>query len=150
MKAMLLREIASLSQNSTPLSFQQIAEPQLNEGEILLHVTRCGVCHTELDEIEGRTPPPHLPVVLGHQVVGNIMESGGLPPMQERAPALQIGQRVGVAWIASACGHCQYCLSAQENLCPEFKRILYIRSRIQFLTQKLHRYCARERSVIAR
>ncbi len=59
--------------------------------------------------------------MLGHQVVG-IVESGGSPlNLQEHAPALHSGQRVGVAWIASACGHCQYCLSGQENLCPEFK-----------------------------
>ncbi len=109
MKAMLLREIVPLSQNPTPLSFQQTSEPQISEGELLLHVTRCGVCHTELDEIEGRTPPPHLPVVLGHQVVG-IVEEGE-----------KKGQHVGVAWIASACGHCQYCLSGQENLCPDFQ-----------------------------
>src|SRR5215475_5985566 len=109
MRAMLLREIASLKQNETPLSFDEVPEPQLGEGEVLLHVTRCGVCHTELDEIEGRTPPPELPVVLGHQVVGNV-EAGE-----------NQGKRVGVAWIASACGHCQYCLSGQENLCPEFK-----------------------------
>lgn len=106
---MLLREITSLQQNSAPLSLDEIAEPKPNESEILLHITRCGVCHTELDEIEGRTPPPHLPVVLGHQVVGTI------------ADGKNKGQRVGVAWIASACGHCQYCVSGQENLCPEFK-----------------------------
>ena len=109
MKAMLLREIASLKQNPIPLSFEEMAAPKIDEGEILLRVTRCGVCHTELDEIEGRTPPPHLPVVLGHQVVG-IIEDGE-----------KKGQRVGVAWIASACGHCHYCLSGQENLCAEFK-----------------------------
>src|SRR5690349_20120414 len=109
MKAMLLREIALLSQNPSPLLFQQIPEPEPGNGEIFLRVTRCGVCHTELDEIEGRTSPPHLPVVLGHQVVG-VVEEG------ERK-----GQRVGVAWIASACGQCQYCLSGQENLCPEFR-----------------------------
>jgi len=74
-----------------------------------LRVTRCGVCHTELDEIEGRTPPPHLPVVLGHQAVG-VVEDGE-----------NKGQRVGVAWIASACGHCQHCLAGNENLCSEFK-----------------------------
>lgn len=106
---MLLREITSLQQNPAPLSLDEIAEPKPNESEILLHITRCGVCHTELDEIEGRTPPPHLPVVLGHQVVGTI------------ADGKNKGQRVGVAWIASACGHCQYCVSGQENLCPEFK-----------------------------
>src|SRR6266496_1184738 len=121
MKAVLLREIASLQQNPTPLSFEEIAEPKTNEGEIMLRVTRCGVCHTELDEIEGRTPPPHLPVVLGHQVVGTVESSGEPLEVQQQAVGLQKGQRVGVAWIASACGHCQYCVSGQENLCPEFK-----------------------------
>lgn len=109
MKAMLLREIAPLEQKPNPLSFEDTDEPNLDEGEILLRVTRCGVCHTELDEIEGRTPPPHLPVVLGHQVVGVIVEGANK------------GQRVGVAWIASACGHCQHCLAGNENLCAEFK-----------------------------
>jgi len=109
MKAMLMREIASLKQIPTPLSFEEMDEPKLNKGEVLLRVTRCGVCHTELDEIEGRTPPPQLPVVLGHQVVGVIEEGGNK------------GQRVGVAWIASACGRCQHCLAGNENLCSEFK-----------------------------
>ena len=121
MKAMLLREIGSLKQNETPLSFTDISEAQIGEGEVLLRVTRCGVCHTELDEIEGRTPPPQLPVILGHQVVGILESHSLLSSMQEQAPALQKRQRVGVAWIASACGHCEYCLSGQENLCPEFK-----------------------------
>ncbi len=118
---MLLKEITSLKQNPTPLSFADIPEPKIGDGEILLRVTRCGVCHTELDEIEGRTPPPHLPVVLGHQVVGILESDSLLSTVHEQAPVLQRGQRVGVAWIASACGHCQYCLSGQENLCPEFK-----------------------------
>lgn len=121
MKAMLLREVTSLEQNLNPLSCEEVTEPTTGEGEVLLRITRCGVCHTELDEIEGRTPPPHLPVVLGHQVVGRVMESGSLLPVREQAPALHIGERVGVAWIASACGRCQYCLSGRENLCPEFK-----------------------------
>lgn len=114
MKAMVLREITSLKQNEVPLSFTDVPEPVMGEGEVLLHVTRCGVCHTELDEIEGRTPPPQLPVILGHQVVG-IVEDG-----VQRREALE-SPRVGMAWIASACGHCEYCLSGQENLCPEFK-----------------------------
>lgn len=109
MKAMILREIASLKQNPSPLSFEDKDEPKTDSDEVLLRVTRCGVCHTELDEIEGRTPPPQLPVVLGHQVVG-VIEDGE-----------NKGQRVGVAWIASACGHCQHCLAGNENLCSEFK-----------------------------
>lgn len=130
MKAMVLREITSLPQNETPLSLMDLPKPEPATGEVLIHVTCCGVCHTELDEIEGRTPPARLPVVLGHQVVG-ILESGNslappakagvLPETQRQAAGLQIGQRVGVAWIASACGHCQFCLSGQENLCSEFQ-----------------------------
>ncbi len=121
MKAMLLREIASLQQNPIPLSWEQLSEPKVGEGEVLLRVTRCGVCHTELDEIEGRTPPPHLPVVLGHQVVGVVEERSSDFSRSLTTNVVTTGQRVGVAWIASACGHCQYCLSGQENLCPEFK-----------------------------
>jgi alcohol dehydrogenase, propanol-preferring len=130
MKAMLLREIASLKQNETPLSPTDMPKPVPGDGEVLLHVTRCGVCHTELDEIEGRTPPPQLPVILGHQVVGIVEESSSDFPGTARqgrrsrsvtTEVVTTGQRVGVAWIASACGHCQYCLSGQENLCPEFK-----------------------------
>ncbi len=117
---MLLRGIAPLSQNSVPLSLEDLPEPEIGAGEALIHVTRCGVCHTELDEIEGRTPPPRLPVILGHQLVG-ILESVGLPTVQEQAPVLQKGQRVGVAWIASACGECDFCKSGQENLCPQFR-----------------------------
>ncbi|HJS17751.1 MAG TPA: zinc-dependent alcohol dehydrogenase family protein [Anaerolineales bacterium] len=125
---MILESLGEVKPPHAPLRLVQRAEPATAPGEVLLHVTRCGVCHTELDEIEGRTPPPQLPVVLGHQVVGIIMDSNGLPlemqehtPKSTRAPALHIGQRVGVAWIASACGRCQYCLSGQENLCAEFK-----------------------------
>ncbi|NJC96115.1 MAG: zinc-dependent alcohol dehydrogenase family protein [Anaerolineae bacterium] len=109
MKAMLLREITSLERNPNPLSFEELPTPQIGEGEVLLRVTRCGVCHTELDEIEGRTRPAHLPVILGHQVVGVIEEGGNQ------------GQRVGVAWIASACGECDFCNTGRENLCSEFK-----------------------------
>ena len=121
MRAMILESLGDVIPPHAPLVLSQQPKPVPCEGEVLLRVTRCGVCHTELDEIEGRTPPPNLPVILGHQVVG-VVESGGLPPeFQQQAVGLHTGQRVGVAWIASACGHCQYCLSGQENLCPEFK-----------------------------
>lgn len=122
---MLLREIAPLEQNQTPLSLEEMPVPKLSEGEVLIRVTRCGVCHTELDEIEGRTPPPHLPVILGHQVVGVIIGLQRLPTLayeqSQSLETLESGMRVGAAWIASACGHCQYCLSGNENLCPEFR-----------------------------
>jgi propanol-preferring alcohol dehydrogenase len=122
MRAMILESLGKVEPPHPPLKLAQQPEPDPAPGEILLRVTRCGVCHTELDEIEGRTPPPQLPVVLGHQVIGEITESNSFPlANQQQAVGLHIGQRVGVAWIASACGHCQYCLTGQENLCPEFK-----------------------------
>jgi len=125
MKAMILESLGDVKPPRAPLKLVQYPDPILSEGEVLLRVTRCGVCHTELDEIEGRTPPPHLPVILGHQVVGIVEESSSDFSRPTTTPAttevVTTGQRVGVAWIASACGHCQYCLSGQENLCPDFQ-----------------------------
>ncbi len=124
MKAMVLESLADVKTHPTPLHLRSLDRPTLDPGEVLLRVTRCGVCHTELDEIEGRTPPPQLPVILGHQVVGLVEERSGdfiRLPTSGTTEVVTTGQRVGVAWIASACGHCQYCLSGQENLCPEFK-----------------------------
>ncbi len=117
MKAMILESLGEVKPSQPPLKLTQYPKPTLASGEILLRVTRCGVCHTELDEIEGRTPPPKLPVILGHQVVGIIEGVQSL----EALDSIKAGQRVGVAWIASACGQCQYCLSGQENLCPYFQ-----------------------------
>jgi propanol-preferring alcohol dehydrogenase len=84
-------------------------------NEILIKVSACGVCHTELDEIEGRTPPPKLPVILGHQVVGRVVEKGA------RVRTFSAGERIGVAWIFSACLRCDLCRAGKENLCREFK-----------------------------
>ena len=109
MKAMLLTELVDIRTNPIPLSLQQIPKPTPSKGQVLIKVSTCGVCHTELDEIEGRTAPPELPVVLGHQVVGTIEEGPGK------------GQRVGVAWIFSACGECDHCIAGEENLCAFFK-----------------------------
>lgn len=119
MRAMILESIGDVKPPQPPLKLVQLPTPTLAPGEILLRVTRCGVCHTELDEIEGRTPPPRLPVILGHQVVGVVEESSNNFDGTTTGPAF--GKRVGVAWIASACGQCQFCLSGQENLCPRFQ-----------------------------
>ena len=115
MKAMVLNELWSLEENKTPLEFTDLPDPVPGGKEILVQVSACGVCHTELDEIEGRTSPPHLPVVLGHQVVGRVKQTGG------RASGFEIGDRVGIAWIYSACGKCKFCLEGNENLCEDFK-----------------------------
>ena len=98
-----------------PLTRMRVPDPLPSDGEIRIRVLCCGVCHTELDEIEGRTPPPRYPVIPGHQVVGVVDAAG------EDARRFPIGTRVGVAWIGSACGECEYCLSDQENLCPQFQ-----------------------------
>ncbi|HUG33500.1 MAG TPA: zinc-dependent alcohol dehydrogenase family protein [Anaerolineales bacterium] len=127
MKAMILESLGEVNPHHAPLKLTQHPDPIPSSGEILLRVTRCGVCHTELDEIEGRTPPPHLPVILGHQVVGVVESSSDFSRSSttDHSGALRgvvsTGQRVGVAWIASACGTCQHCLAGNENLCSDFK-----------------------------
>ena len=76
MRAMILPALCRLDENPNPLQLAELPDPVPGPGEILVHVSVCGVCHTELDEIEGRTPPPRLPVVLGHQVVGRVAARG--------------------------------------------------------------------------
>jgi len=114
MKAMVLDAIADLQQNSEPLKMTDIPRPVAGDHEVLVKILACGVCHTELDIIEGRTPPPNFPVVPGHQVIGIVENTG------TKVTKLKQGDRVGVAWIFSACGECSYCLSGRENLCPDF------------------------------
>jgi propanol-preferring alcohol dehydrogenase len=115
MKALVLNHLVNLADNPRPLTLTTLPKPIPQPDEILIKVAACGMCHTELDEIEGRTPPPHLPIVLGHQVVGRVATIG------EFTTRFQPGERVGVAWIHSACGHCQHCLRGNENLCRDFR-----------------------------
>jgi propanol-preferring alcohol dehydrogenase len=114
MKAMVLNSVTDLGHNSEPLKMVELPKPVPADNEVLIKVLSCGVCHTELDEIEGRTPPKIFPVVPGHQVIG-IVESTG-----RKVTKLNIGERIGVAWIFSACGKCSFCIAGYENLCPEF------------------------------
>ncbi len=115
MRAMVLRRIVGLAEEPEPLEPADLPEPEAGPGEVVVEVSRCGVCHTELDEIEGRTPPPKLPVVPGHQVVGRVAAVGrGVSRVGE-------GDRVGVAWIYSACGRCAACRRGDENLCGDFQ-----------------------------
>jgi propanol-preferring alcohol dehydrogenase len=108
MKAMILEKICDLAECAEPLRLEDLPDPVPGGGEILVRVSACGVCHTELDEIEGRTPPPLLPVVPGHQVVGRVEKAG------PGARRFRNGDRVGVGWIHSACGRCDYCISARR------------------------------------
>ncbi len=109
MKAQLLTSTGPLEPARLRLVARPVPEPR--RGELLVRVSACGVCHTELDEIEGRLTP-RLPVVPGHQIVGRVERRG---PGAER---FREGDRVGVAWIHWACGRCDACLAGDENLCP--------------------------------
>jgi propanol-preferring alcohol dehydrogenase len=114
MLAMVLSGLVDLAREKRPLALLRRDIPKPGPGEVLIRVSACGVCHTELDEIEGRTPPPRYPVVPGHQVAGRVVERG------EGAFRFSAGDRVGVGWIWSSCGTCGYCQSGFENLCPGF------------------------------
>ena len=115
MKAWLLDRIVDLKNESAPLVWSDQAIPEPGPGQIRIKISCCGVCHTELDEIEGRTPPPEFPVIPGHQVVGRIDQLG------QGCTEHQLDDRVGVAWIYSACGKCEQCRNGFENLCPWFQ-----------------------------
>ena len=114
MKSMMLTKISDLKINKTPLIAAESEIPKINKNEVLVKINACAVCHTELDEIEGRIQPINLPVIPGHQIVGRVIETGS------EVNKLRIGDRVGIGWINSACGKCEYCKSGFENLCPDF------------------------------
>ncbi len=97
-----------------PLVATELPVPRPSRDEILIKVTACGVCHTELDIIEGRTPPGILPLIPGHQVIGHVVEKGS------EVKKFRINDRVGVAWIFSSCLECDACRSGKENLCERF------------------------------
>lgn len=109
MKAMLLERIAEVAESGTPLRWADWPMPEPQPGEILIKVSVCGVCRTELDEIEGRTAPPRLPVIPGHQVIGRVVELGSNTTKWQR------GNRVGVGWIHASTGE------PDENLSPAFQ-----------------------------
>jgi propanol-preferring alcohol dehydrogenase len=115
MKAMLLNKLSAIAENPNPLELVDMPDSVPGNSEILIKISTCGVCHTELDEIEGRTPPPKLPIIPGHQIVGRVERTGNA------AAKFRRGDRVGVAWIHSACGNCGFCRRGSENLCERFE-----------------------------
>ncbi|MBT8091111.1 MAG: zinc-dependent alcohol dehydrogenase family protein [Gammaproteobacteria bacterium] len=108
MRAMVLNSGAEFDKSGEPLVMTELPRPVPGVGEILIRVLACGVCHTELDEIEGRTPPRKFPVVPGHEIIGRVAEPG---PECSRH---KTGQRVGVGWIHSSSG------STDENISKDF------------------------------
>jgi len=112
MKAMILNSISPIEKE--PLKWVDLPVPSPGPKEILVKVSACGICHTELDEIEGRLPP-NLPIILGHEIVGRVEGLGS------GVARFALGDRIGIAWINSACGKCRFCLEGNENLCLEYK-----------------------------
>ncbi|MGA2430358.1 MAG: zinc-dependent alcohol dehydrogenase family protein [Candidatus Acidiferrum sp.] len=109
MKACLLKSPAPVETN--PLVFTDVAVPQPADGEVLVRVSYCGVCRTDLHVVEGELPPRKSPVIPGHQVVGTVEALG------VGARKFQLGARVGVAWLHHTDGTCEYCRAGAENLC---------------------------------
>jgi propanol-preferring alcohol dehydrogenase len=91
-----------------PLRLVELPDPRAGPSEILLRVRACGVCRTDLHIVDGELSEPKLPLVPGHQIVGEVVAGGA---------RFTVGQRVGVPWLAWTCGVCRYCLAGQENLC---------------------------------
>ena len=97
-----------LSASGRPLEERELPEPEPAEGQVLIHVSACGVCRTDLHIVDGELDEPKLPLVPGHQIVGRVVRGG------ER---FTTGERIGIPWVGETCGRCRYCLSGRENLC---------------------------------
>jgi propanol-preferring alcohol dehydrogenase len=100
-----------LERPGQPLLLQELPVPEPGPGQVLLRIRACGVCRTDLHIVAGELPGPKLPLVLGHQIVGEVVRAG--PGANRFVP----GQRVGVPWLGWTCGECRYCRSGRENLC---------------------------------
>ncbi len=109
MKAMVLEGHSQIG--TAPLKLVDLPDPVPGDDQILVKVSVCGACHTDLDEIEGRLKPSTLPVALGHQVVGTVAGRG------KAVDRFDVGERVGITWLYWACGKCRFCLAGSENLC---------------------------------
>lgn len=105
MKAMIL------DAQGQPLRLAEVPRPKPEADQVLLKVRACGVCRTDLHVMDGDLQYPRLPLVLGHEIVGVVVEKG------DRVERFALGQRLGVPWLGHTCGHCRYCASGSENLC---------------------------------
>lgn len=105
MKAMVLDHVGE------PLQWRDLPVPEPSEEELLLKVQSCGICRTDLHVMEGDLDEPKLPLVLGHQIVGIVAETG------RSVTDFEVGDKVGVPWLGHTCGECEFCRSGRENLC---------------------------------
>lgn len=97
-----------LQEPGRPLELSEVADPVPAAGQVLVRISACGVCRTDLHIVDGELSEPKLPLVPGHQIVGTVIEGG------ER---FGTGERVGIPWLGETCGRCRFCLSGRENLC---------------------------------
>ena len=104
-----------LKEIGKPLQIANVETPQASTSELLVKVIACGVCRTDLHIVDGDLPKTKLPIIPGHQIVGEIVE------LQNKTSRFYIGQRVGIPWLGSTCGQCDFCLAEQENLCDSAK-----------------------------
>ena len=109
MKAMVLKEARPVEES--PLEMMEVPAPTPGPEEIRIRIRACGVCHTDLHEVEGDLPLPKLPLIPGHQIAG-VVEGVGSEVVR-----FQVGDRVGVPWLYSTCGKCEFCRRGLENLC---------------------------------
>jgi len=105
-----------MRQAGQPLQYTDVPVPQPNDNDVLIKIHACGICRTDLHVVDGELSHPKHPIIPGHQIIGTIAKIG------KNVAGLQLGQRVGVTWLGSTCGQCQYCHNGQENLCdkPQF------------------------------
>jgi propanol-preferring alcohol dehydrogenase len=111
MKAVVLNKTSPIEEK--PLELTDLPRPTVADDQILVKVSVCGACHTDLDEVEGRLKPTKLPIVLGHQIVGRVADRG------KAVTKFNVEDRVGITWLYSACGECNFCQRGNENLCGE-------------------------------
>src|SRR5215475_4154307 len=100
-----------LDKPKRPLELRDVPKPKPGRGQLLVRVSTCAVCHTDLHVVDGELPNPKLPLILGHQIVGRVQETG------EENINFAIGDRVGIPWLGWTDGDCSYCRSGRENLC---------------------------------
>lgn len=105
MKAMMLRTVGA------PLEMTELGDPVPGPDQLLIKVSACGVCRTDLHLVDGELPNPKLPIIPGHEIIGTVTGMGN------GVTGFSIGTRVGVPWLGHTCGHCPYCKSGKENLC---------------------------------
>ena len=111
MKAWILKTPASV--DDRPLQLDDVPPLAPQADELLLRVSACGICRTDLHVVEGELPVRLSPLIPGHQIVGQVVAVGS------RVDGFAVGDRVGVAWLNRTCGECRYCLAGRENLCEQ-------------------------------